>query len=593
MPKAVRRRLFLSQITSDFNPEVDLVLGAWCFLETPKLLEEYHEDYPRPFKDTKDLERIESYLKYGIIPIVREAVSEVLIECWKGTIDAEADFFREIVDPWLTWLCQNYWILYLCLKYVERQYKDIPLVIICHEKSDIPVFKDTSDFARLIHTSPSVQGWVASRLVEIMGKNNTWTLVYPPRGVSTENNSSKSEKANDTATPVARHNWLEYIRFQKNRLRCSSRELPFSLLLAINILLIFKPFIGKAPPIHRKHAATQPQLNDKPNAMLEDERILENLIYIAIQTVPAFFTQKLSFHWRDINRLKFKNGKWRVSSSDIFDDKLRVINWLARRKGEFTIGIQHGGGYGCHRVFPLSPETEYLNSMFVSWGWTSHGNYNVNAWPLPSPQLSKIADKHRPQKKSLLFVNYALQPLVLRFHSKPLGSDLAEEMKRTETFITALDDNIKTQFIYRPHVRTASFEDPDRLISQHPEIRVLMDAEKAFQKELFSCRLLVINHPITVLHIAMAANVPMVCYWDPEFWAITDPCEELFGALRRAGVIFNSPKEAAIKVNEIWADVQSWWNGQAIQSARQRWATAYALTDRKWRKTWLNTLWRL
>ena len=45
-----------------------------------------------------------------------------------------------------------------------------------------------------------------------------------------------------------------------------------------------------------------------------------------------------------------------------------------------------------------------------------------------------------------------------------------------------------------------------------------------------------------------------------------------FDELRSAGILFDSPEAAARKANEVWPDVQGWWQQEHIRDVRQRFA---------------------
>jgi len=63
-----------------------------------------------------------------------------------------------------------------------------------------------------------------------------------------------------------------------------------------------------------------------------------------------------------------------------------------------------------------------------------------------------------------------------------------------------------------------------------------------------------------------------------------------FDALRNVGISFNNGSEAAEKVNEIWDDVEGWWQQPDVQKARKDWARQYASTSKNWRREWTKAI---
>ena len=102
-----------------------------------------------------------------------------------------------------------------------------------------------------------------------------------------------------------------------------------------------------------------------------------------------------------------------------------------------------------------------------------------------------------------------------------------------------------------------------------------------------------IDNPGTTLSIAMAANIPTICYWDSKTTLLCKYTEPITSALMKAGILFNSENEAATKVNEIWNDVDAWWAQKEIQEVRRNFCWNYARTNKFWLIEWMKTLFKL
>jgi len=107
------------------------------------------------------------------------------------------------------------------------------------------------------------------------------------------------------------------------------------------------------------------------------------------------------------------------------------------------------------------------------------------------------------------------------------------------------------------------------------------------------CKLLALDHPVTTLSVALAANVPMVGFWDNKAWVMCRQAILYFEALQKAGVFFETGKAAAEQVNKVWDDVQGWWMQSEIQEARNAWCYQYARTSKLWWRDWMRVLWKL
>jgi len=51
-------------------------------------------------------------------------------------------------------------------------------------------------------------------------------------------------------------------------------------------------------------------------------------------------------------------------------------------------------------------------------------------------------------------------------------------------------------------------------------------------------------------------------------------------------ILFDSPLKAAIKINEVWNDVQNWWQRKDVQKAVRNFCYNFARSSKTWRKQW-------
>ena len=65
---------------------------------------------------------------------------------------------------------------------------------------------------------------------------------------------------------------------------------------------------------------------------------------------------------------------------------------------------------------------------------------------------------------------------------------------------------------YRPYSKTPySFEDLNYIKKLKKDIKVI---NGDLHKQILNCKLLVLDHPGTTLLIALAANIPVICFWN-------------------------------------------------------------------------------
>jgi len=272
-----------------------------------------------------------------------------------------------------------------------------------------------------------------------------------------------------------------------------------------------------------------------------------------------------------------------------YDDKVKKDIAILAGLGAKLIATQHGGSYGTNSVHARPALIEYMNDAFFSWGWQKTTYSGENIVPTPSPLLSKLC--HKQTSNRIIFVNGSMRVFPPRLESLPQPNQLIAARNSIVSFISMLDKKILTDFWYRPFFGGAGqLLDEAFILKAVASINIL---KGKLHDESMKCKLLVLNAPDTTLNIALAANIPTLCFWDPNSIGIDWNAKPYFAELKRVGIIYDGATEASRRVNEIWDDVCGWWQQAAIQAARKEWAWQYARTSKHWRRDWIELIWKL
>jgi len=70
-------------------------------------------------------------------------------------------------------------------------------------------------------------------------------------------------------------------------------------------------------------------------------------------------------------------------------------------------------------------------------------------------------------------------------------------------------------------------------------------------------------------------------------WERRQAAARYFDGLRRAGILQDTPGEAARQVREIYDRVDEWWFSAEVQAARWEFAQHFARASRKWPREWV------
>ena len=74
----------------------------------------------------------------------------------------------------------------------------------------------------------------------------------------------------------------------------------------------------------------------------------------------------------------------------------------------------------------------------------------------------------------------------------------------------------------------------------------------------------------------LAVNMPTIAFWNYGLEELVPSAKAFYEKLRRAGVIFENPEEAARQVVTLWDNVGEWWNSKEVQEARSTFCERYS-----------------
>lgn len=282
----------------------------------------------------------------------------------------------------------------------------------------------------------------------------------------------------------------------------------------------------------------------------------------------------------------------RVGNVAVYEDtayRLKLARW--RGMGHKLVFVQHGGNYGHVANSSMTPVVEYCQHAFITWGWTQEGRELGNFIPLPHAQLAALHNRHAESSAggSLLFVGAELSVVPYRMDSRLTPCQIVQYREDKQWFFEALPRDVQARSLYRPYFNVpGTLSDAEWLLPRFPLVHL---CSGPLDPHMLSCRLLVLDHHGTTLELGMAANVPMVLYWDRNAWAVCPQTEAALDVLAAAGIWQPTAESAAMHIRRIWGDVAGWWNSAPVQEARQLWMQHYSLTvDTSIEPSWIKAL---
>ena len=271
----------------------------------------------------------------------------------------------------------------------------------------------------------------------------------------------------------------------------------------------------------------------------------------------------------------------RVASVAAYEDaayRRALAVWRAR--GHRLAYVQHGGNYGQIATACATAVVEYSQHAFITWGWDAYtarglGRGRGPRWlPLPYPQLAAMKDAWRGGSGHLLLVGTEMPLYAYRLDARPTPLQLLRYREDKRKFLEALPRSLQEATRYRPYFTVpGSLRDAPWLLSRLPQVGL---CDGSLETRMLSCRLLVLDHNCTTLLQAMAANVPVVAFWDRTLWPLTKEAEGCLETLAEAGIWHPNPGNAAARVRDVWDNPLDWWHSETVQRARRAFCHCHA-----------------
>ena len=271
-----------------------------------------------------------------------------------------------------------------------------------------------------------------------------------------------------------------------------------------------------------------------------------------------------------------------------FHEPMKFLAGEIQKGGGELFTVQHGGGYGMYRFHSLEHHESLIGDHFFVWGWAKP---NTNLHNLPSPRLSMQMDSHSkkwlPTELKILYVPAGQPCYPVGFHSSPLGSQWEDYFEFQKSFFTRLPEYLRKRIEYRLTPFEYGQYQHKRLQKYFPDL--LVDSSRPIYEAYHSADLVVIDYfGATAFLEAMTMNIPVIQFYDSRLWEAKLELESDLVMLRKAGILYHSPEDAARKTVEVIQNPKEWWGRQEVQKVRRDFIQQHALVSHDWAAQWRN-----
>jgi putative transferase (TIGR04331 family) len=256
-----------------------------------------------------------------------------------------------------------------------------------------------------------------------------------------------------------------------------------------------------------------------------------------------------------------------TSNSFSSDDIFKI--YAARNAGRSVPLIvgQHGGHYGIGKFFANEIHEIKIADRFLSWGWTSPTESKIKR--IGQLIAKKTIVNTIEQKTNLLLVTTTVPRYSYFLYSVPISSQWINYFEDQSEFVGQLDHQVQASLIVRLFKNDLHWNQLKRWKERFPGL-IYDEGLGSMKKHIATCRIFVSTYNATTYLESLTLGIPTVIFWNPEHSEIRASAIPYFKDLQSVGIFHESPQSAALHINAVWNDVDSWWNCQVVKDVIAR-----------------------
>lgn len=329
---------------------------------------------------------------------------------------------------------------------------------------------------------------------------------------------------------------------------------------------------SKIKQIKNPNQKLRHSLSDQLSGRVKNNTLFEITSSLVFELMPVSYLEGFSDLSKNVQKLPWpKNPKFIFTSNNFDTDNVFKL-WTALKveSGFKYITGQHGSNYGTHRY--MNPSIEELTSdKFLTWGW-------VDNLPQHTPtfifkKIKKNGMLFKPSGGLLLIEDM----LYHRMDTWDTAFEFEVCFEEHKKFVEKLDSKIKDDLTIRVHpsykllrsFAVSRWNDYDSNLK-------INNGKNAIRNLISNSRLVIHGYDSSGVLETLSQNIPTLAFWNNDLEHLRDSALPYYQLLVDAGIVHLSSDSIALKVNEVWDDIDAWWDSDKTQEARKTFCERYA-----------------
>jgi putative transferase (TIGR04331 family) len=282
-----------------------------------------------------------------------------------------------------------------------------------------------------------------------------------------------------------------------------------------------------------------------------DKYLFKILLYFMPKTyVEDFAHLHQLYASKDLDRTKIV-----ISDSWLGDEYQSLYIACLREKGAKHFHLQHGW------AFMVEPNTmwleEFIADKYITTGCenTDSEKTIVGGFTRKLPRIGKRTSD------DIVFFSTTSTPYLYQIDENICDSLFYEYLEDQKEFISLLAPNVSEQFFYRNYPIDFQWSERQSAIKANPIIK-LDDVSVPGIKRIAAARICIFDVFSTGYLESLILRKPTVILANPKFRFIIDRYQQFIQCLADAMIVHYSAKSAALHLNTVFCDLNSWWKSK-------------------------------
>ena len=304
------------------------------------------------------------------------------------------------------------------------------------------------------------------------------------------------------------------------------------------------------------------------------------------KNICKFMPKSLIENYNEILKVNLKFYK-NFKTRNFFISQLETIDqikfYIAESQNSKRIIYQHGGNYGLSKFhFREQIEIE-ASDYYLTFGWgkaqameylnLEDKNKIINFYPIHL--LNELNPS--PKKDFLYLVLDEFPNYFYEYHPNYDAHSYKLYFKNIINFIKNLDLDNRKKLIIRLYPQKFNPDIPKILKNCFPEIKIDY-ANSDFISQVSKAKLCIIANNSTTFLQTLRLNIPTIIFWDDKIVRLRSTPSKNFENLKKCGIFYNNPLDAAIFCNKN-KKVYKWWSSSQNKKIVDDFVNEFASKD--------------